>query len=369
MRVSDLIHISIKNIKGKWAVLVALGMAISAFCLCYAGTAFMTVQQEKSMPFELIASTENTTGITDTMLAEISKIVDVEDATPVITIPVQMNMGEYVAELTLTGVNPSYLENSNLPENSVMPYIVLNEAACKLFSKDKEKTVTTEAPKIDWLNTKAILTIGEESAGITAKVCGILESEKDDEPTAYISINAAKSLLKTSGQTAVYTTAYVRIANIGRAESVNNALGALQLTATNADAELQARWDLWSKEMNYLFVMGAFGLLCSVVLLSAWRRISADEQENAYAMLHWLGMKKKDIARIFALQSTLLSLIGVSIGALITVTLPSFLPQELKSFSVFMLPIPIIIIVAGAALCLGINIPLWFAKKPFIESR
>lgn len=368
MRVSDLLKISIHNIKGKWAAMIALGMAISMFCLCFAGAVFMTVQREKSMPFELIVSTENSAGITDTMLAEISKITDVKDATPVITLPVQINMGEYSAELTLTGVNPSYLKNSNLPDNSVMPYIVLNEAACKLFSKGDERTYAV-VPHIDWLNTKAIVIRGEGNAGVTAKVCGVPENEKDDEPIAYISLSAAKALLKTSGQPTVYTTAYVSITNRGRAESVSGALSALQLTADNADANLQATWDGEEKEMTYLIVLGAFCLLCTAVLLSAWRRISAHEQNDASAMLQWLGMKKKDVSRIFALQSTLLSLIGMSIGALAAIVLPSFLPQELKELSVFMLPIPITIVIADAVLCLGINIPLWFAKKPYVDNR
>ncbi|GHT84019.1 hypothetical protein FACS18947_0840 [Bacteroidia bacterium] len=369
MRFSDLLRISIKNMKGKWTVLVAFSMAISAFCLCYAGTVFMTVRQEKSVPFELVVSSETTTGVTGIMLAAISKIADVEDVTPVLQIPAGMVVGEYSTKLTLTGINPSYLGSQSvlpeiLPENSVMPYIVLNESACKLFSKDDETTdvPATEVSEIDWLNTKAAISIGEESVPVTSKVCGILESEKNDEPVAYVSLSAAKSLSKASGQTAVYTTAYVRIKNIGCAESINRALDALQLTAANADAELQDRWDSDTKEMTYLIILGAFGLLCSVVLFSAWRRISVDEQQNAYAMLHWLGMKKKDITKMFVLQSTMLSLIGVNIGILIAIVLPSFLSQDLKGSSIFMLPMPIIVVFSSMFLCIFVNVSFWISK-------
>jgi ABC-type lipoprotein release transport system permease subunit len=290
----------------------------------------VSIQQERSTPFELIVTTESGAGVTDATLAEISKIAGVKGATPILQIPVQINMGEYRAELTLTGIQPTYVPQSGLPEESVMPYIVLNEAACKLFSKDSEATdETTEAPKIDWLTIKATILTGEESLPVPSKVFGVMESEKDDEPVAYISLNTAKALLKISDQTTICRAAYVRIENIRRAESVSRALGVLRLTVVNADTELQAKWDTETKEMAYLIVVGSFCLVCSAVLLAAWRRILLDEQKDAYAMLHWLGMKKKDIARIFAIQSTLLSLIGVGIGTLTAIILPSFLPQEI----------------------------------------
>ncbi len=330
MRLSDTWKISIRGIRGKWAALVALGMAVSAFCLCCAGAVFVSVRREKSAPFALIVSSESGTEITGATLADILEVTDVEDATPVLQIPVQITMGEYRAELTLTGIRPSYLEDqSGLPEESIMPYIVLNEAACKMFSTKTTSRKSDSAPEIDWFNTKAIISIGGESAPITSKVCGILESQSDDAPAAYISLGAARSLLKASGQPLVSETAYVRIRNIGCAASVSRELGALRLTAGNADMELQARWDAQTKEMSYLIALGALGLIFLTAFLSAWRRLSLYEQQNSYAMLHWIGMRKKEIARIFSFQMALLTLIGIGVGILIALLLPSFLSQEL----------------------------------------
>lgn len=338
MRFSDLLKISLKSIRGKWPVFIAFGIGISVFCLYFAGTVFLTVRQEKSEPFELIVSNESSMGITDTVLAEILETPNVMNATPVVQIPVRLNIGGYNAELTLTGIDPSYLDiQSGLPVESVMPYILLNEAACKLFSTDNEIRSTAEAPKIDWLDTKVDITMGEDGAAIISKIFGVLASEKNDEPVAYISLNSAKRLLKASGQTTTYRQAYVRIKDIGCAESVGRALGVLQLTDNNVNAELQTKWDIETIEMTYLIVIGAFSLICSAVLLVAWRRIIFHEQQEAYTMLHWLGIKQKDITKLLTMQAVLAALIGVCVGFIVALTLPSFLPQDLRGISIFML--------------------------------
>ena len=351
-----MLNISIKSVKGVWAVLIALCMATSTFCLCYAGAVFMSAQQEKAIPFELVISTQKTTGITETMLSEIREIADVEDVTPVLQIPVQINMGGYSAELVLTGVMPSYLDNENrLPEESVMPYILLNEAACKSFLNGKETTVSPEKPNIDWLETKVLISRGEEIKPVASKVVGIMESGENDEPVAYISLNAAKALMKTSVQSTVCTTAYVRVKNIGCAESISGALSTLGLMATNADAGLQAKWDIQEKEMTYLIVLGVISLLCSTVLLAAWQRLLLYKQKHAYEMLYWMGIKKKEITKIFTQQSMLLSLLGGGVGILIALVLPSFLSQDLKGISIFMLPIQFFSVAISGALCAGIS--------------
>ncbi len=349
MRFRDLLYLSLKCSKSKWAAFMAAFMAAGVFCLCFAGVALITIQQEKSQPFELIVSAENAAGITDTILAGIVGTHGVEAATPIVQMPVKIQMGGYSAELTLTGIKPSYLNNDALPESSVMPYIIMNEAACKLFKKPGEKANTDKAPDIDWMNTSALISMGEESAGVTSRVCAILESGKGDKAMAYISLNAAKALFKTSGTAAIYPLAHVRIKNIGCAEEVSKLLSALRLKAENADTKLQTRWDSWTTQMTYLFILGVIPLLCSGVVLFAWRRISFLEQKETHETLYFAGMNGGSIARIFTLQAMCSSLVGAGYGILVTMVLPYFLPQDLSDNSVFMLRAPAtVMLICGA---------------------
>ena len=140
MRIPDLLWMAIKNLIARWVVPIVGMTAISAFCLCFAGTVLTTVQQEKSLPYELNVI-PGTINLSDSAIVEISDIPDVTAATLVLQIPANVQIGEYDAQLTLSGIDAAYLneafsQGGVFTDNSVMPYIVLNKAACKLFTEE-----------------------------------------------------------------------------------------------------------------------------------------------------------------------------------------------------------------------------------------
>jgi ABC-type lipoprotein release transport system permease subunit len=358
MKISDLLRISAKNLKGRWAALPALGIAISTFCLCFSGAVLTSVNEEKSLPYELNV-TSGSTSLSDNVVADISEIPNVTAATLVLEVPASLEAGEYSAQLTLTGIDAAYLnggyaQGGIFPDTSVMPYIVLNEAACKQFSAEKrEGGFETSNAQIDWMNANVSVQSGEGSRPVVSKISGILTyDEKEQESAAYISIFSAKELLRQSRQATDYTGAYVRITNIGYAKSVFQEISALGLSVANSNEELQTKWDAEMKEMTYLIVIGIFCLLCSAVLMAAWRKISLLEQKEVFIALRWIGMKGKEIGRLFVIQSLMISLFGIAVGILVSTSLPSFLSQELRGISIFMLPVPFWIATLSAAICI-----------------
>ena len=54
-------------------------------------------------------------------------------------------------------------------------------------------------------------------------------------------------------------------------------------------------------------------------------------------MLLWMGLRQREIDRVFLLQAGMLALFGAAIGIAVAVALPQFLPQELMGKSIFML--------------------------------
>jgi ABC-type antimicrobial peptide transport system permease subunit len=396
MRISDQIRFALKNLKGRWAVLPVIGFAIAAFCLCFAGAILTTMQDEKAQPYELVISGEEANSISDSDVIEITKLEDVTAATPVMQIPASISTGDYTAALTLTGIEASYLENSfsqgnAFPEDSVMPYIVLNEAALKQFSdsetsKDKDSTgdmgdeegtgntarTDTEAPDVDWLNGSYSVQTGEGSKTVTSKVCGILsegeDTEEEQEPAAYISISTAKELLRQNGQETNYTGANVRVKNIGSADSVSKSIAALGLTVTNSTEELQSGWDADNKEMTYLIVIGVFGLVCASVLLAAWRQNTLLKQKRAWEALIYIGLKASDMRNLFAIQTILLSLFGIALGLIVALTLPSFLSTGEIEPTNFMLTIPFVSVVISVIICIAAGlIPILGMSKRITE--
>ena len=115
--------------------------------------------------------------------------------------------------------------------------------------------------------------------------------------------------------------------------------------------KLQAGWDDDMRERVYMIVIGMFCLICTAVLMAAWRKISLFEQKEAYAALRWIGMKKRDIGRLLVIQSVMISLLGIVIGTIISLSLPSFLSTELQATSIFMLSIPFKTVALSAVVC------------------
>lgn len=368
MRISDIAGIAVKSLKGRWAVLPAAAAAVGVFCLCFAGTVLAAAQQEKSQPFEISVTAEDA-GLTENDVAEISKITGVKAASPVLEVPVSVAAGDYTAELTLTGIYPSYLTEKFktggvFPESGVMPYIVLNDAACKQFKSKDDSDMEymydtggeggpeeTKAPDIDWLSESVKLQAGEGNP-VTAKICGILSGEEEgQQPAAYISVAAAKALTPPGGQTG-YAKANVRLTNIGRAESVSKDISALGYIVGDTDKELQAKWDSQEGQMAYLFVTGAFSLLCFSVLMSSSRKISLLEHQEEWRMLKWIGLRDGDIGRIFLIQTLTLTAAGMFIGIVVSTSLSSFLDPDPTGMSIYTLPVPFWIAAASAAVFL-----------------
>lgn len=360
MRILDIARIAFQNLRGKWMVLPVLCTAVSMFCFCFAGTVLTTVENEKSMPCELNIMSVSS-NITDSTIAQISKIPDVSAATPILKVPRNIQVDVFSAQLTLIGIDNDYLEEEFssggvFPKDSVMPYIVLSHEAYNMLDKQGEDdNGQLEQPSIDWLHEDVVLHEGEGSRKVASKISGILiEHDKQQEPIAYISLSCAKQLLNRSGQSTDYIEAIVRIKNIGCSKSISNTLYTMGLNVSNTHADIQAKWDIQMKEMTYLLVVGIICVLCAVVLTAAWFRVSMMERKKHFITLKWIGMKRNELIGIYIIQIFLITLIGISIGILISTSLPSFVPMELIGTSIFALAIPFeVFILSGAALILS----------------
>ena len=390
MKISDLVMLAVKNLKGRWVALPFIGYTIAAFCLCFAGAIMTTVQGEKAQPYELVLSAQGNANITDSTIADILKISDVKSATPILQLPVTIRTGKYTAQLTLTGMNAGYLDGvyaqgSVFPAESVMPYILLNKVVQKQFTEDppdvsrkntdiieadmgenKPPDANAEIPEIDWLNTSYSLSLGEESRSVTSKVCGILSDgdAEDAESVAYVSLPVAKELLQKNGQSTDTKTAWVSITNIGCADAVSRQIAALGLDVTNSNEQKQAAWDVEMKEMAYLIILAVFLLICSAVLMTAWRKISLLKYRQAWNMLRWMGLREGDLRRLFSIQNVVVTGLAAALGIIVAACLPSFLSTDGAVKSSFSLSIPFEAMVVCSVICISFGqLAVWEAGK------
>ena len=342
MKTFNLLEFAVKTLKNKLAVFSLIGIIIASSCLCFSQAAYNTVKQEKSLPCELLVLSNDAKEITTGTIAKISEISGVSAVSALIQIPVSIKKGRYKAELTLNAVSEEYLTRPFLkgdvfPKSSAVPYLVLNEEACKKFVYE-DTTVSGNNTSIDFMNGSFLLNLSEQEKAVSARICGILSSEKnifEQEPEAYVSLSAAKELLRKSGRSTEIMSALVRVTNNGKAADVSNKLDALELAATNSNKESEERWNAMQRESIYLAILGMFSLVCSLVLFGAWRKIFDYEQKAVDCD----EKCKQNPDSLCLMQSLIISAAGSAAGFLLSVCLPLFLPLELAESTVFFLPV------------------------------
>ena len=364
MRLSDVFWMAVKTLKRGLMILPAAAIAISTFCLCFAGAVLMNVQQEKSLPYELEV-TANAAKFSESTLAAISGIPDVTAVTPVLEVPASVVTGQYKAQLTLAGIDAAYIDEGFaqggvFSDSSVMPYIVLNYAACKLFQDEKgsgKSTEDTDEPLIDWLSASVSVQTSEGSKPVVSRIVGLLiGDDEDQEPVAYISVASAKNLLSKEGQRTDYMSAKVRVKNIGFAAEVSKELKKQGLSVLNTDEDSELKWDMDFKDLNYLVLLGISCLVIALVFSYSQKKVLWFGKKEELSALQWIGLKQKDLRRIFRIQSMAIALLGITIGIVVSVFIPSFIPPEAQKTTIFFLQIPFYMIVICTVVCMVVYI-------------
>lgn len=374
MRKSDLVRLAWKTLKGRWAVLPVISLAIASFCLCFAGTILVSVQHKKMQPYEIVVTGQTDKILKDSDVAVLSEIEDVTAISAIIELPVTLTTGNKSIELVLTGMNNGYIngtytQGNAFPANTVMPYIVLNQAACTTFTNIDNSSMA-ENQDVNWLSTAFTVQLEEGNKPITARICGILADYEGggQEPAAYISLSAAKELQQLDQQKAGYNFIYVRLKNIGCADSVSKTISELGLIVNNSTDSLQIDWGADIKEMTYLLVIGSLCITFASILQTAWMKLSRHKQDDAWNALLYFGMREQELQALFIIQAVFISFLGIGAGVLTALSLPSFLSVEWGQDSTFLLPIPLTVIVVTTFICLGAGL-LPFFKRHIRKSK
>jgi hypothetical protein len=317
MKILNLIRLAARDLKNKWAILPIVCTVVAVFCLVVAGTTLLGIKKEKSVPYELNISPGSMI-IQENKIAKIQAITGVTDITRFIPIQVDLQVGKTSTQLTLEGVDASYLANdfirgSVFPETSVMPYVVLNKAACQQFESAADQSGFDSSAPVDWFGVQIKVQTNQDSRPIVGKICGILVNAGSD-PAAYISLDSAEKLLQLAGQKQGYPGLHIRVLNKGSAQRIIDEISTLGLTIANPLSDIEQQWDETMREMIYLLIAGLICMLCAIGLLAAKKKIAKLEQHAEREMLGWIGIRNHDIAMISTVNTVLNLMIGAGIG-------------------------------------------------------
>lgn len=244
------------------------------------------------MPFELEATVSKDYIDLGTLL----QVEGVQKVSPVIRLDAVLSVEEYKLHCQIKAVYSSFLncvltEGTMFPDNSNMPFLVLNQAAVKAFTVDKYSTMTVSA------NMEILLK--ENDAERKSVVCGIFD-DGSETPAAYMSYDTAVREFPQSGTTVLL----LFLGDKGDCDKVVKSIRRLGLNASFDENE-SLRWELMEQKA-WLFLLAGIGFIaCAAILIRKNRSLELIMRQGEIFSLLSAGLVEKETAAIYPLRLAL----------------------------------------------------------------
>ncbi len=259
---------------------------------------YTNMKQGNAVPCELMASTDSS--FDETTLLDIS---GVQSITPILHFNARLSTKKGSCSLTVEAVRSSSLNAAQIsgivfPEESNMPYLLLNTAAVKSFRDEAGR-------KTDSLDLDGSFVLSADRE-LPAKVCGVCE-DGTAEPMAYMSYTTAYALLGSSGQQGV--TLRFTLDNAGSEPSVVSKLQELGFAA-EVDQTRAIQWTALQAQLKSSALL-CLGILASaaVLLCQRWKMEMVQHKES-YQALELCGISKRELIGIPVFKIVIILLFG-----------------------------------------------------------
>lgn len=271
---------------------------------------FQQIQAEKNTPYELTATTDNSSIDLNTLM----QIEGVERISPVLNLNASLSLEEYKLDCKIKAVYSSFLslkfiQGTMYPDSSNMPYLILNKAAATAFTHEYQ-TITVIPEDTVMMNAN-----GAERKAI---ICGIFD-DGSETPTVYMSYDAAQKEYGTSGQTELLFL----LNNMGSAENVVAVLQRQNIYAS-FDPNLTLAWELLQKQYWQTTLLSVGLLACAVALIREKRIIERTKTQSEIAMLLLFGMTAGAVRNIYPLRIVSTELVCTLAAALMALIMGTF---------------------------------------------
>jgi ABC-type lipoprotein release transport system permease subunit len=371
MKKSDRFWLSAKCTFARMNILFLIGIAAAVYCWCVGGGLVFGVQDQISQPYELNASA-GSSQITEKIIAQTGRIPGVLQTSAGIEILATLTLKDKASKVTVDGIDPEYLQKEIIagtifPQQTVMPYVALNEAALKQLQDKNKDGQISEDEKIDWTKSSASLTVGQEASKVDSKVaskiCGIV-ADGNEDAKAYVSLATAQKLAGTGD----YTACLVRIQNVNRAKDVSDKISALGLAVQDTVSPQQSDWDRKNTEAVYLILLGCALLFYSAYLFAKDENLKERKNRAELEMLRLIGMNAGNIQNLFIIKNVIYCCIGFGFGVLFYWLIPQFLSPELQMAVNIAYPFNTGGVLFGASLCAADFLICFCTQKGVIKS-
>lgn len=274
---------------GRYGKATLLMLCVGFLFLITTANSYGVLRQELDTPYVLPGTV---TGQAD--LEKYLEVPSVEAVTPVLSFESKLTAKDAVLSGTVTAVLADYLDlsfaqGSTFPNDTNMPFLVLNQYASEHFLDENKNKVTLS------VNDTLTMTIGEEEQA--AILCGIFEDGLE-QPAIYMSYTlAAREFSKGES-----INLQLRLGKTEDLESGAKALKKLGVSVSYDEA-LPARWRLTKQQIYQTFLSALVLLICSAVQMMGWHKREQTEAQPEWQALALSGLEKRQLRWIFPLRT------------------------------------------------------------------
>lgn len=295
--------ISLRTI-GRYGKASLAMLCVGFLFLITTSNSYRILHQELSEPYTLLGEI---TGRAD--LERYEQVRSVDAVTPVISFDTTLTVEKASLSGVVTAVTSDYLKlpiskGGLFPNESNMPFLVLNKYAAEHFQTEDKKEVKVSVND----SVTMAIQVGERSAII----CGIFD-DKQEKPVIYMSYSLAAQMLPKEERVELL----IRLEETGALEKVAKELKKLGLSLSY-DETMPQRWNLTKQQTIQSFVSALVLLICSAVQMSGVHRLEQSQciQERQLLLLNGITRKQLrwmlPLRTLFAGLFCLLVAMGVS---------------------------------------------------------
>lgn len=239
-------------------------LAAAAFLAGKALIAYSSLKSEKNRPCLLTVSIDDAS---DTATA--AGLPGVESCSQVLTVNARIQAGIWEGDFLIVGVSADMTDGRLItgmlfPDETAMPYLVINEAALTAFSGSD--VPAGSAPDAADLADRTVLL-----DDTYAKICGIV-SDGRDTPRVFMSLHAARTFLISHGTIPAADTAWIRLRSADSAASVAEAVTGLGCQVTGTDIDSSA-WGQEETRIRYMLLSALIAAVSAAASLHAAVRL------------------------------------------------------------------------------------------------
>lgn len=279
---------------GRYGKATLLMLCVGFLFLITTAHSYGLLQQELDTPY-VLPGTVN--GQAD--LERYLEVPSVEAVTPVFSFETKLTAKDADLSGTVTAVLADYLDLSFVqggpfPNDTNMPFLVLNEYAAEHFlTESKSKATLT-------VNDTLTMTIGEEEQ--SAILCGIF-GDGLEQPVIYMSYTLAARVLSKGDSIGL-------LFRLGKTEDLESGAKALKKLGVSVSYEeaLPERWRLTKQQIYQTFLSALILLLCAAVQMAGQHKREQTEARSERQALMLSGLKERQLRWIFPLRTFLADL-------------------------------------------------------------